>query len=282
MSALPSTTRTLARGLLRRRPGLSGRSIPRLEAHASGITIDGAWLAAYREMTGSPHTDALPLMAPQLLAGPLHAQVLSHPEMPVGVLGLVHVNQQITQHRPVSAEATLELAVWLEGHRPAKQGAELDIHTRLLVDGALAWEGTTSALARGPWRDETAPAPPGEPEPLPADGARTWTIGRDAGRRWRRVSGDPNPIHLSSWLARPFGFKAAIAHGTWTLARAAGELGEAPTGRASLRCRFRRPVFLPSEPSFRSHPSEDGSIRFELRDLDRDKLHLHGELSREA
>lgn len=278
MHGLPSTTKTLLRGLTRRRPGLRDTEIPRIERQASDVRASQEWLDAYRALTDSPVSDFLPLLAPQMIAGPLHAQVLSDPSMPIGVLGLVHVSQGVVQHHPVPRGAPLQLEVWVEGQRPARQGAELDVHTRVHADGALCWEGVTSALARGPWKDPDAPGAPKEDEPLPLDGAEAWIIREDIGRRWRRVSGDPNPIHLHRMLARPFGFKAAIAHGTWLLARACGHLGEAE-GPARLACRFRRPVFLPAEASFR-RAAIPGGERFSLRDPRRDKRHLEGELVR--
>jgi len=278
MTQLPSTTRVLLRGLLRRRPGLIGRTVPRLESHASGVMVDAAWLRNFRTLADSPDGDTLPLMAPQILAGPLHAQVLSDPAMPVGVLGLVHVRQQITQLRPIPATAPLDLDVWLQGHRPARQGAELDLHTSVRLHGEVAWEGVTTALARGPWKDDQADGAPPEADPLPDASAVSWRVPEDIGRRWRHVAGDPNPIHLHRLVARPFGFKAAIAHGTWLLARILGTLGEAD-GPATVDARFRRPVFLPATASFRHHV-HDGTIRFELRDPSRDKAHLQGELVR--
>ncbi|MEM1030568.1 MAG: MaoC/PaaZ C-terminal domain-containing protein [Myxococcota bacterium] len=211
-----------------------------------------------------------------MMAGPLHAQVLSDPAIPVGLLGLVHVAQTVTQHRDLPGRAPLDVEVWLEGHRPARQGAELDLHTEVRHAGDLAWDGVTTVLARGPWKDPRASGAPDEDDPIDARGAERWTIPENIGRRWRAVSGDPNPIHLHRLLARPFGFRGAIAHGTWLLARVAARLGEAD-GAARLECRFRRPVFLPGEVSFCTAPIDDGT-RFTLRSPTSGKRHLEGRL----
>jgi len=45
------------------------------------------------------------------------------------------------------------------------------------------------------------------------------------GRRYSRVGGDINPIHLFDVTAKLFGFDRAIIHGMWTLARCVAELG---------------------------------------------------------
>ena len=176
--------------------------------------------------------------------------------------------------RPLPADAPLDLEVWLEGHRPARQGAELDIHTRVSLNGEPEWEGVTTALARGPWKDEHAASAPDELEALSDEDEERWDVAEDIGRRWRRVAGDPNPIHLHRLLARSFGFKAAIAHGTWLLARA---LAHAQTPHRDVRidARFRRPVFLPSHAAFRVQVLGQDT-RFEVRDPLRDKVHLQG------
>ena len=67
------------------------------------------------------------------------------------------------------------------------------------------------------------------------------------GRRYAAIAGDLNPIHQHALLARLFGFKRAIVHGTWTLARALA-LAELPrTDAFTLDATFRRPVELPSD-----------------------------------
>lgn len=48
----------------------------------------------------------------------------------------------------------------------------------------------------------------------------TTQLKADAGRKYAKVSGDYNPIHLTKWTASMFGFKRPIAHGMHTLALA--------------------------------------------------------------
>jgi acyl dehydratase len=103
------------------------------------------------------------------------------------------------------------------------------------------------------------------------------------GRRYGQVSGDLNPIHVADLTARLFGFRAAIAHGMWSLARCAAELGAAVPASTprQLEVQFRRPVFLPSWLSLRSARDATG-VRFVLLDSQGEKLHLVGSLRRAA
>jgi acyl dehydratase len=94
------------------------------------------------------------------------------------------------------------------------------------------------------------------------------------------VSGDVNPIHLSDVTARAFGFRAAIAHGMWSLARCAAELGTPLPADAPrvLEVQFRLPVFLPGWLSLRQGVV-GRQVRFALLDSQGEKTHLAGSLS---
>ena len=103
----------------------------------------------------------------------------------------------------------------LDGRRPALLPGHLRLHgaddarsaRRGRVTAAAAEHADASGRADGGW----------------AELAR-WPLPAGAGRRYARVSGDYNPIHLWPWTARPFGFRAPILHGYATAARTAHAL----------------------------------------------------------
>ncbi len=266
MHGLPSTAGFLVRGLLRRRAGLHNGSIPHIEHEFSGIRVQEDWLDAYCALTGATRTAHLPNMVPQLIAGPMHAAVLTAAEMPLKTLGLVHVGQKIHRLAPLPLDGEYRLKTWVEGHRVAKRGAEFDLHTRLFLGGSEVWSGTTTILGRGPWGDKTLPSTE-EPAPITWGDVTEWSVPASIGRQWWRVCGDPNPIHLHPLLAKPLGFKRAIAHGTWLLARAIASLDDPD----QVSCSFRRPVFLPSQVDFMS-----ASSSFRIQDSRTTKLHVAG------
>ncbi|MNH33189.1 bifunctional enoyl-CoA hydratase/phosphate acetyltransferase [compost metagenome] len=75
-----------------------------------------------------------------------------------------------------------------------------------------------------------------------------WYADSDIGRRYAKVCGDYNPIHLSATSARLFGFPRAIAHGMWSKAMALAALrGHLPGSGYAFEVDFRKPVRLPSE-----------------------------------
>ena len=86
----------------------------------------------------------------------------------------------------------------------------------------------------------------------------TWRIPDDAGRRYAKVSGDVNPIHLSGLTAKAFGFKRAIAHGMWVKARVLAALSGRLPDAIAVDVAFRKPLFLPSTVTLSTAQAEGG------------------------
>ncbi len=103
------------------------------------------------------------------------------------------------------------------------------------------------------------PAAPGRSSP--AELSVMWTIGPDAGRRYGRVSGDRNPIHVSRLAARAFGFPGPIAHGMFTAARCLAALGDRLPERYVAEMAFRAPVPLAAKVRFRAIPTPSTPVR---------------------
>ncbi|MNP49642.1 bifunctional enoyl-CoA hydratase/phosphate acetyltransferase [compost metagenome] len=83
---------------------------------------------------------------------------------------------------------------------------------------------------------------------LPLTQVAQWNVPTDIGRRYAKVSGDYNPIHLSALSAKMFGFPTAIAHGLWNKARTLAALAEhLPAANIEIAVQFKKPVRLPSE-----------------------------------
>lgn len=276
---LPALAGQLGRGLLSRRRVAERPELPRLEARVKEVSVDAARLAAYRAACGFPASDVLPVTYPQVLAAPLHAAVMAHATFPFPVLGLVHVGSRLGQKRLLRQTEPLCVSCTVEGLRDVRLGFEFDLFTHVDAGGERAWESTTTVLARTgtrrPREERKRDAPvPGEPGG--ATRSVIWSVPADQGRRYAGVSGDYNPIHLTALTARLFGFKRAIAHGMWTLARSLAELDEVSGAPAvEVEATFRRPVFLPSTVLFHAH-ARDRGMAFALRTREGGGVHLSG------
>ncbi len=267
------------RALWPRKRGLrAGETLPHFSVRFDGLRANQ--LEAYRAICGFGEGGPLPLPYPQVAAAPLHMALLTHPEFPLPAMGLVHVASEIRQERPIPSEASLSVHCHVEGQRPARRGVEIDLITEIEVEGEAVWRSVTTILSRAALGTGEAQPPAPALEFDPASEGR-WALPADLGRRYGRIAGDRNPIHLYAWTAKVFGFKRAIAHGMWTLSRAVAELEDAATSEGPVRLdtQFKRPVFLPSEPKFLSGPKNNGTA-FQLVDPQTGKTHLQGWLGR--
>ena len=146
---LPLLASTL--GLFRHpRRGLQDPSaLPRIERSLAGATLDPAWLKAYAECVGLKVGTALPPLALQLAAAPLHMAILGDPRFPFRALGLVHMAQRVTQTRAIPPDATFDLLAYSTDARWEKRGMSFGLVTEARCDGELVWRGETRALAPG-------------------------------------------------------------------------------------------------------------------------------------
>ena len=146
---LPLLASTL--GLFRHpRRGLQEPSaLPRIERSLAGATLDPAWLKAYADCVGLKAGTALPPLALQLAAAPLHMAILGDPRFPFRALGLVHMSQRVTQTRAIAPDAPLDLLAYSTDARWEKRGMSFGLVTEARCDGEVVWRGETRALAPG-------------------------------------------------------------------------------------------------------------------------------------
>ncbi|MET8120937.1 MaoC/PaaZ C-terminal domain-containing protein [Micromonospora sp. NPDC005291] len=275
----PSTGALYRRALLgalpglgggRRGPGLPAGELATVELAAGGVTVDRAHLADYDRVCGFRLTDRLPATFPHVMGFPLTLRLMTTPEFPIPVTGLVHVGNRITVRRPITADETLDFRTYAENLRPHDRGRQVDVVLVGSVDGEEVWRGVSTYLGRERKPDGGERRDRSERPEAPAATA-CWRVEPRVGTEYARVSGDHNPIHTSRLGARLFGFHRPIAHGMWSKARCLAALENRLPDAYTVEVAFKLPVPLPSTVSFALLP--DGG--FALHDS-RGRPHLVG------
>lgn len=239
-------------------------ALPARELHVRGLQTDADHLTAYQHLLGEPGTDVLPAGFVHVLAFPVATALMVEPDFPLPLLGMVHLSNLVTQHRPVRIEEPLDIAVHARGLTSHRSGVSIELVARVHIGGEPVWEGVSTYLAKGARLAAPAGGTPGDgdlvtPEGVARDGATPepaspwipptptglWHLGRDVARAYAAVSGDRNPIHTSALAARAFGFRRPIAHGMHTAARALADVGAARGDAFTWSVDFARPVLLP-------------------------------------
>lgn len=208
-------------------------------------TAEVSAVSRFAAATGLPQTNIAPAPFLHTLGFLPSMELMTAPDFPVPVLGMVHVFNRFTQHAPVpvGADVTLEVAV---GH-PFKrnEGTELDVTVTGRVDGAVAYEDVSTYYARGVRLPEATETAPERRLELPAGSAvASWKFQSGIGERYARVSGDYNVIHLNSLAAKAFGFPKTIAHGMYTASRAFAQ-SAVRADSFTWDVQFAKPILVP-------------------------------------
>ena len=116
---------------------------------AVGVTVDRAHLADYDRVCGFRLTDRLPATYPHVMGFPLALRLMTAPDFPIPLIGLVHVANRITVHRPITADETLDFTAYAENLRPHDRGRQVDVVLVGSVDGEEVWRGVSTYLGQG-------------------------------------------------------------------------------------------------------------------------------------
>jgi acyl dehydratase len=268
-------------------PG-GGGEMPELELELAGVRTDTTALAAYAKVCGFALRDHLPPTYPHVLAFPLQMSVMADGRFPFGAVGLVHVENRITQRRPIAVGEELTLCVRPTKLKPHPKGKTFTLQTIALSGEEVVWDETSTMLRRGK-PNPNAPSSEFAVSPdmrgklrthdaADAPASAEWRLGGDLGRRYAAVSGDRNPIHMHALPAKLLGFPAAVAHGMWTKARCLAALESRLPDAFEVEVRFRKPILLPARVEFASASGTDSEIDFSVRDAKRNTPHLDGRI----
>ena len=252
--------------------------IPALEARLENVRADAKQLEGYNNVCGFTNSDLLPITFPQVMVTGLHMHLMTQPQFPLPLLGLVHLRNSIVQQRPLRLDETYNVVVKLGEAREIRAGLEFDLLTEFTLGGESVYRAMTTILHR----KATPKGSGNKPKPEVADTVLSEYLSFDApsdiGRRYASVGKDYNPIHLWATTAKLFGFPRAIAHGMWSLARCAALTQDRLKGEPKeLQVQFKQPLLLPGKVAIKYNVTADG-VRFALLARSSSKTHLTGSL----
>ncbi len=284
----PRTSALMVKAVLPLVPGLnlvpgiakSGDTLPDLALTRHDVHVDPTHLASYAAVCGFPRREYLPVTYPHVLAFGLHLAIMTDRSFPFPAVGTVHIENTLTQHRPIGLDEVLQLTVRPERLRPHPKGRAFDLRTSVHSGGELVWEGLSTFLRRGR-SDESVSTAEGLDLPPATPGTVDWRLGAALGRRYAAVSGDHNPIHLYALTAKALGFPRQIAHGMWSLARCLAAVENRLPDAVRVEAAFKKPILLPGTVSFGT-ATEGDSRNFALTRPKDDAPHLIGRAVRVA
>ncbi|MDN3446911.1 MaoC/PaaZ C-terminal domain-containing protein [Psychrobacter sp. APC 3281] len=264
---------------------VSRDQLPQSTYYVDDLHIDQENLDDYRKICGFADDGKVPATYFSVLSQTLQMNMMVKEPFPFAMLGLVHVDNSVTQYRPIGERETVAMSVTFDNLRDHAQGQQFDFVTIVKSEDEVIWEGTSTYLSRSKKPSskdkKSAPRPVMvKPEVNEAGVHSIFEVPEDIGRRYAFVSGDFNLIHLHPLSARAFGFPKAIAHGMWSKAKCLALMGDLPD-TYTIDVSFKLPIFLPAEVELIAEPvaqltNVDDTCEFGLYSSKNNKLHLAG------
>lgn len=249
-SQLPSSLSLLAKASLKK----GFKPLPPITVAIDGFVFDSQSVNRYNASCGLPH-GALPLPFLFVATQPAQLLLLTHPDVSLKLLGMIHTHVSFHQHTPLEIAKPYDFRLNVVACSQTDKGMELELEGRFSVDGRCQASYRSRCLVRKPVsRRQSVP----ERKDVERE-SQAWTkldtlpLTPKMARRYAAVSGDYNPIHLHWLTAKPFGFKAPIIHGMYSVARLFAAI-DSPV--SDVEFTFRRPAFLPSTAQLEAREGE--------------------------
>ncbi len=190
----------------------------------------------------------------QVLALKLQLRCLLDKKSPFAAMGLVHIENTIVVHNTINLTSSIDLRVRFSSVRQHRRGWLVTITVQALQNDQCVAEASSGYLAKVRAAHVAPQQKSGQTPPVEEFGEVVGELEADkaVGRRYAGVSGDINPIHLSTLTAKAFGFKKAIAHGMWSLASAVSNIVAEQRNHAGadkiseITSTFHKPMLLPA------------------------------------
>ena len=247
--------------------------------YSKQMSVNKAHYRAFCENVGWTQASQIHPLYLQMLSLPLQMQCLLDKNSPFPLLGLIHCGNKVKIVGPCNIDESFEYRVKFSDVRAHNRGWEVDISLQAFQFGQCVYHAISSYLVKVK-AVHVAPKiltveSHSEDTDIPKHRLATLDVKTDTGRRYAKISGDYNPIHLYSLTARIFGFKRPIAHGMWTLARAISLIPlQHEQAFTEVNCRFKRPVLLPSQVNVFQIDIDEQQTTLEVTDIDGRYDHL--------
>jgi hypothetical protein len=263
LSSMPNIKMLLLKAALKRsrydRQSFSDTSLPERKLGFDGFQLDEPTYRLYHQVVDwGGESEIIHPCYLHSLAFPLHIMLLLLPEFPFPLLGLVHVNNQISQLRPIRRGDKLAATSCFGPLELHPKGWLFSIKVEFYCGTELVWQSVSTNLFRTNHGHAVDPIAKYSTATVTNPINTTWDLSASLGRRYAKVSGDFNPIHLTKWTAKLFGFKQHIIHGMWTKSYCVSALQKISPKLFSqafeFNTSFKQPLYLPSQVNMAVQP----------------------------
>jgi len=285
--ALPSLLSLYTKAVFKRnQKQLTG--LPELTLKVSDFAINTEQFNQYLESFGFNENDKVPAPFFYLATQTSQLFLLTQSRFPLSPAGLVHLGVCFEQHQEMlskdwnNSQSGNYIFMSIVNQRHSKKGLVFDIETEFYDQNQTTYLKITNTYLARAIRVNSHEGLPVlcdlNPEDLSSSTLPVASIAlnQHAGKRYARLSGDYNPIHLSRFSAKLFGFKQPIIHGIFLVSKAYAQLHNQPSPPPLKGIfQFKSPFYLPGQGQLAIHTQGQGSS---VLVHSNNQAHLHGKI----
>mgnify|MGYP000539561616 CR=1 FL=1 len=216
LKSKPSIASLYARAILPKKVNKQASTLPKVGFELKAFKAKEGHVRAYEKLCGFEASDKLTSTYVHMLIFPLMMEVMLDKSFPFPLIGMVHISNTITQHKPIGIAECMDIRCRLGELKAHNKGKVVEIVSEVSVNGEVVWEESAEMLIRLPVKGGKSAVQ--QHDKLQSKIAE-WKLRSTLGIRYALISGDSNPIHLITPTAKLLGFKKHIAHGMWTKSR---------------------------------------------------------------
>ena len=239
------------------------------------MSVNHKHLKQYLSVCGFDDSGYLPACYPHLMLFNQHINILSQPDFPLPLIGLIHLSNKFRQYRKLGTDEKFNFKSYAVNLSKVENGHRFEIISKVTVGSELVWDSRSLFQVPNGKKSNSKPKPITIKQAVLAadEEGLSWHVSPSHARRYARISKDFNPIHLSKFSARLCGFSNVIAHGMYLLGKALAETSYFHSDTMEVNVRFIKPLYLPAKPIFVM--AYDGSnMNGQLISEDKNTLHL--------
>lgn len=226
-------------------------------------------MSRFTKMFGEP--DDIPTFA-FITAFRASLQCLAQAKTPSSIMGLIHISSEFQPYNKLNWLMPFNIKITLTKCEQTEKGLLYTIVTDFYQKGKLALTNSNAMLDKSKkYRSENKSNTDNEPsQPAKLTTITSWHISQKTAWSYALASGDVNPIHLHSFLAKQFGLPNVLIHGMYNVSKALQQLKAHDTAfEYGFKVEFNRPCFMPNSVQLQQYEGSDEFALFSTNGEDR-------------
>ncbi|TRX55772.1 MaoC/PaaZ C-terminal domain-containing protein [Thalassomonas sp. M1454] len=233
------------------------------EQYNHAIVISPKKVKAFRQLFALNKSQKLPPSYAFIAAFPYLIKMFADKRFAYSPLGLIHLSSEFIEHQAINYSAPISIKIELKQNINDQRGKLIHIETSIYQNEILSLINNNIMLKK--IKTKAATRSVKSQQKYNFTGELLEVIKQAKIINYCKASGDFNPIHINTFMAKLFGFPKPIAHGMYLLNAAIAKTNIEPS---YVKAQFKKPCFINTTAEININRGKINVFS------ERDKLHL--------